>query len=114
MHFLPVVDCGGDAFRPAGAAVRGDDSNAMSEGLVLYWKSWPVKTPYGESGGDFMPSLGHSSCQLPIAYCRSDAIISLKISERWYLGLSPSEVHVVYGSFLLTKTSTFLLILFVV
>jgi hypothetical protein len=30
----------------------------MSDGLVLYWKSWPVKTPYGECGSDFIMILG--------------------------------------------------------
>jgi hypothetical protein len=51
MHLLQV-GCG------AADDCRGDDSNAMSDGLVLYWKSWPVKTPYGECGSDFIMILG--------------------------------------------------------
>jgi hypothetical protein len=48
MHLLQL-GCGG-----AVDAGRGDDSNAMSDGLVLYWNSCPVKTPYGECGCDFI------------------------------------------------------------
>ena len=59
---MPVVDCGGDAFRPAGAAVRGDDSRvrAVLEKLAsedAVWRKW----------GRFHAVFG--ALVLPTAYC---------------------------------------------